>query len=172
MHKHLVSNVKGENIINKESLADIVELIRTSPTSSRLFFLLAAYSNNDNYIITNIATLSKMLGIVEIRTKNALQMLLEDGYIEIHKVKLQHSNTFMGVQHDKDLWKKSNFTEWKVIGEKPIGSLTLSGCYMKIILNDFVIKSKTERDNNFLLNIDKHLYYDTSIKEDDILWEM
>ena len=155
-------------------MADLTDMIRLSPNASRVLMLLLAHIDNKNSLITNTDTIGKMLGLTETSVKNALMLLNEKDYLEVYRIKLNNRNKIIKYIHDKQLWYKSRHKIWKVIDKKLFTTIQLNGEYIKIVINDFIIKGKNRNnyDNNILLNVDKNLFYDKRIKNDEILWEI
>lgn len=173
IQKHIVSkNLQGSLTCNKNSLADLADLIRISPISSRVFLLLAAYADDTNAIITDINTIAKMLGVKEEKVKYALRTLIRNGYIEAKEVKLAHKKDIMGVIHDKKLYYKSHKKIWKVIGEKLVTSYKISGTYNRFYINDYIIKcSNNGQEGNILKHIMGNLFYDSRVLNNELLSE-
>lgn len=174
VQKHIASkNIQGQLTFNKNFLGDLADLVRLSPTSSRVLLLLMAYADDENSIITDVKTIAVMLGEKNEAIEYALRNLLRNGYIEIKEVKLNHTNNMMGVIHDKKLYYKSHKKIWKVIGEKLVTSYKLSGTYNRFYINDFIVRcSDNGQHGNILQHIQGNLFYDTQIPSNEILWEM
>ena len=61
--KHIVNRHSLGNIeIDKDSLADITELIRISPTASRVLFVISNFADSTNSLISKVKTIAKVLG--------------------------------------------------------------------------------------------------------------
>lgn len=174
VQKHINSkNLKGIVTLNKNILADLADLIRLSPTASRLLFLIIAYADSNNSLISTTTTLGKMLGIDKKSAQSAMKTLVKNGYIELYTTEISKKEDIIGVYHDKELYKKSNKRIWKVIGDKYITTLDFSGVYTKLVLNSNIGKcSDTGSGNHILLNIKNNLFYDSRIKNAEIIWEM
>ena len=174
MQKHICCNLQGEVKINKSCMADLTDMIRISPNASRVLMFLFAHIDNKNSLITNLLTVSKMLGMTETMVKNSLILLSQKNYIDLYTVKLNHHNRIMKYIHDKKLWQESKHKIWKIVDKKLLTEIHLSQEYIKITVNNFIAtgRNKDNKDNNILLHIDKNLFYDKRIKDDEILWEI
>lgn len=168
MNKHNVGNIA----IDKCSLGDLAELIRISPTSARLLLCLANNADSDNELITDMNTLHKLLG-VSIETINyAVKKLFSEGFIDISQVKLKSEHDIYKYIHDDDLYEISKKTIWKVIGKEFVDKYTVSGTFNKIWVNSNIIKCSDNTVGNILLNVKGRIFYDTEVKENEIIWEM
>lgn len=174
IQKHTGSkNVQGIITLNKTALSDIGELYRLMPSSARILFLLIAYADDENAIITDVPTISKMLGLTEKLVKCSLTRLVENGYITFIIVKLRHENDLIGVQHDEELYEESEGKIWKVLREKYLGTLSFSEPKLKIKINDNIVKCSNNQRNNILIGLDDDgkLFYDTRIRDNEIIWD-
>lgn len=171
--KHIPSrNLKGVVKLNKESIADIADLIRLSPTSCRVLLLLMAYSDDKNNVITNIGTIAKLIGVDIKKAKYCIVTLIENGYIEATNIKIKHENDIFGVSHDKSLYKKSNKQIWKVTGDKYITTFKITGEYNRFHINSNIVKCSNNQEGNILTHINGNLFYDNRISNNEIIWEM
>ena len=156
MSKHIKnSNKDGSIEINKSSLGDIVELTRVSPTSARVLYTLANYADKDNSLISNINTLSLVLGEKKEVIKHSLCKLFRDGFIDINQ----------------QIYDLSHGAIWRVIGTELVDTVTLDGTYNKFTVNPAIITCKTTKENNILIHATGNLFYDTSVRSDEIIWE-
>lgn len=173
VQKHIVSkNLQGSLTFNKNALADLADLVRLSPISSRVFLLLTAYADDTNAVITDVNTIAQMLGVKEEKVKYALRTLIRNGYIEAKEVKLAHKKDIVGVIHDKKLYYKSRKKIWKVVGEKLVTSYKLNGTYNRFYINNYIAKcSNNGQHGNILKHIMGNLFYDSRILNNEILWE-
>ena len=163
-------NITGSINVNKCILADFSDLIRISPTSARVFVLLSAYSDEGNNIITDVKSISKVMGIESKVTKASLNFLLTNGYISLSEVTVDMSRKINGVVHDKELYKESGKREWNVIGTKLVADYRVNGTYNKIHINENILNSCGAK-NSMLINIKNNLFFDTKINNDEIFWE-
>ena len=171
IQKHIVNKgMKGAIQLNKEILADLADLIRLSPTSCRTLLLLMAYADKNNSIITNINTISKLLGIKLDETKYAINNLIKNGYVEMTEVKLNHSKDIIGVVHDKKLYYKSHKKIWKVIGDKFVTTYKINGTYNRFYINENVARC-SGKDSKILKSVKGNLFYDSTILNSEIIWE-
>ena len=167
--KHAIGNI----FMNKTYMADFADLIRTSPSAARVLIMLATYADNNNSVITDLNTISKLLGININTTEFAIKKLMANGYIEVTKVKLDHQHKIKGVVHDKKLYKESHKKNWKVIGEKLVINVNINGTYNRFKLNFDMFKCNGGSDDNNLLKcIRSNLFYDTSINDNELIWEV
>lgn len=172
MSKHIKnSNKDGSIEINKSSLGDIVELIRVSPTSARVLYTLANYADKDNSLISNINTLSLVLGEKKEVIKHSLCKLFRDGFIDIKKVQIDHKQDLFKFIHNKQIYDLSHGAIWRVIGTELVDTVTLDGTYNKFIVNPAIITCKATKENNILIHATGNLFYDTSVRSDEIIWE-
>ena len=173
IQKHISGkNLVGEVTINKNILPDIADLIRLSPTSCRILLLFIAYADDTNSVITDVNTISKLLGVEKRLTESALRNLIKNGYIEAKEVKLNHKNDIIGVVHDKKLYNKTRKLVWKVVGEKLVTTFKLNGTYNRFYINENIAKCKNNQSGNIIKHIDGNLFYDNRISNDEIIWEM
>ncbi len=174
IQKHTGSkNVQGTITLNKTALSDIGELYRLMPSAARIWFLLIAYADDNNAIITDVSTLSKMLGLSTKLVECSLIRLVENGYITIINVRLRHENDIIGVQHDEEMYENTDGEVWKVIREKYLGTIKFKELKMKIKINDNVVQCSNNQRNNVLIGLDKDgkVFYDTRIRDNEIIWE-
>lgn len=174
LQKHINSkNIQGTITLNKTALADIGELYRLMPVAARIWFLLIAYADDNNAIITNVNTIAKMLGVQEKLAQHGLSRLIENGYITIITVRLRHENDLIGVQHDEDLYEETGGEVWKVTREKYLGTIKLNKHYLKIRINENIVQCSNNQRNNILIGLDKggRVFYDTRIRDNEIIWE-
>ena len=174
LQKHINSkNIQGTITLNKTALADIGELYRLMPVAARIWFLLIAYADDNNAIITNVNTIAKMLGVQEKLAQHGLSRLVENGYITIITVRLRHENDLIGVQHDEDLYEETGGEVWKVTREKYLGTIKLNKHYLKIRINENIVQCSNNQRNNILIGLDKdgRVFYDTRIRDNEIIWE-
>ena len=173
VQKHISSkNLNGSVKFNKNMLADIADLIRLSPTSCRVLLLLIAHADDNNSIITDVKTISKLLGVDVEKIKSAIRNLIKNGYIEMREVQLNHTKDITGVIHDKKLYYKSHKKVWKVIGDKIVTSYKLTGTYNRFYINTNIVKCNNNQSNNILKYIKGNLFYDNRILNNEIIWEM
>jgi len=173
IQKHIANKkLEGKVEFNKNILADISDLVRLSPISFRVLLLLIAYADKNNSIITDIKTISEMLGIEVEKIKSAIRNLIKNGYIEMKEIKLNTSKDIIGVVHDKKLYYKSHKKIWKVIGEKFVTTWELNGTYNRFYINDNIVRCHSKQTNNILKHIDGNLFYDNRILDSEIIWEM
>lgn len=167
--KHLFGSV----FMNKTYMADFADLIRTAPSAARVLVMLSAYADSNNSVISDVSTISKLLGIDIEETKYALRKLNVNGYIEITEVKLQHQHKIKGVLHDKKLYNESHKKIWKVIGDKLVTNISLTGTYNRFRINcDMFRCTDSNEHNNILKNIKGNLFYDASIPNNELIWEV
>lgn len=170
--KHIKNNnVNGDIKIDKSSLGDIIELIRISPTSSRVLFTLANYCNKSNILISNVKTLSIILGEKKDKIKYALNKLYKTGFIDIKTVQINHKQDIFKYIHDKQLYDITDGAIWRVIGTELVDTENLEGTYNLFEVNPAIIKCSDNKINNVLLHCYGKLFYDTSIRSDEIIWE-
>ena len=174
MIQHHISNkeISGVVKLNKNIMADLADLIRLSPTSCRILFLFMAYADDENAVITDIHTISKLLGVEKKNVEASLRTLIKNGYVEMSEVKLQHENAIIGAVHDKNLYEASHRTEWKVVGERFVTNIKLHGTYNRFYINDNIAKCASGQHNNVIKRIGKNLFYDKRLLTSEILWEM
>ena len=99
--------MQGKIKLDKQSLADFIELIRISPVSARILLVLTAYVDKHNKVITTLKTISQMLNIKDPMTAYGLRKLVKEGFIELEVVKLDHKQTAETVTHDLELYFES-----------------------------------------------------------------
>jgi len=173
IQKHInIKNLQGTVSLNKDILVDLAELVRISPISSRLLFFIMGYADDNNEIITNVKTLSKYLGKNRGLIEYAIKNLVKNGYITMSCVDIDKSIDIIGKEHDMELYLASNKRIWKVIGNKYIGTFKIKGKYIKLKVNENIIKCSNNRTGNIILNIKDNLYYDTRIEDNDLKWEL
>ena len=173
IQKHVyIKNLQGTVSINKDVLVDLAELVRISPLSSRLLFFIMGYADDNNEIITNIKTLDRYLGRSKEQIEYAVKNLIKNGYITMSYVDIDKSIDIIGKEHDIELYLASNKRIWKVIGNKYIGTFKIKGKYIKLKVNENIIKCSNNRTGNIILNIKDNLYYDTRIEDNDLKWEL
>lgn len=173
IQKHVyIKNLQGTVSLNKDILVDLAELVRISPLSSRLLFFIMGYADDNNEIITNIKTLAKYLGKNKEQIEYAVKNLIKNGYITMSCVDIDKSIDIIGKEHDIELYLASNKRIWKVIGNKYIGTFKIKGKYIKLKVNENIIKCSNNRTGNIILNIKDNLYYDTRIEDNDLYWEL
>ena len=173
IQKHVyIKNLQGTVSLNKDILVDLAELVRISPLSSRLLFFIMGYADDNNEIITNIKTLAKYLGRSKEQIEYSVKNLIKNGYITMSCVDIDKSIDIIGKEHDIELYLASNKRIWKVIGNKYIGTFKIKGKYIKLKVNENIIKCSNNRTGNIILNIKDNLYYDTRIEDNDLKWEL
>ena len=173
IQKHVyIKNLQGTVSLNKDVLVDLAELVRISPLSSRLLFFIMGYADDNNEIITNIKTLAKYLGRSKEQIEYSVKNLIKNGYITMSCVDIDKSIDIIGKEHDIELYLASNKRIWKVIGNKYIGTFKIKGKYIKLKVNENIIKCSNNRTGNIILNIKDNLYYDTRIEDNDLKWEL
>ena len=173
IQKHVyIKNLQGTVSLNKDVLVDLAELVRISPLSSRLLFFIMGYADDNNEIITSIKTLAKYLGRSKEQIEYSVKNLIKNGYITMSCVDIDKSIDIIGKEHDIELYLASNKRIWKVIGNKYIGTFKIKGKYIKLKVNENIIKCSNNRTGNIILNIKDNLYYDTRIEDNDLKWEL
>ena len=173
IQKHVyIKNLQGTVSLNKDVLVDLAELVRISPLSSRLLFFIMGYADDNNEIITSIKTLAKYLGRSKEQVEYSVKNLIKNGYITMSCVDIDKSIDIIGKEHDIELYLASNKRIWKVIGNKYIGTFKIKGKYIKLKVNENIIKCSNNRTGNIILNIKDNLYYDTRIEDNDLKWEL
>ena len=173
IQKHVyIKNLQGTVSLNKDVLVDLAELVRISPLSSRLLFFIMGYADDNNEIITNIKTLAKYLGRSKEQIEYSVKNLIKNGYITMSCIDIDKSIDIIGKEHDIELYLASNKRIWKVIGNKYIGTFKIKGKYIKLKVNENIIKCSNNRTGNIILNIKDNLYYDTRIEDNDLKWEL
>ena len=172
MSKHIKNpNSDGSIEINKSSLGDIVELTRVSPTSTRVLYTIANYSDKNNSLISNINTLSLVLGEKKDVIKHSLRKLFKDGFIDIQKVQIDHKQDLFKFIHNQQLYELSHEIIWRVIGTELVDTVSLNGIYNKFTVNPAIITCNTNKENTILIHATGNLFYDTSIRDNEIIWE-
>lgn len=174
IQKHTGSkNVQGTITLNKTALSDIGELYRLMPSAARIWFLLIAYADDNNAIITDVSTISKMLGLDTKLVECSLVRLVKNGYITMINVRLRHENDIIGVQHDEEMYENTEGEVWKVIREKYLGTIKFKELKLKIKINDNIVQCSNNQRNNVLIGLDKDgkVFYDTRIRDNEIIWE-
>ena len=173
VQKHIASKkLTGEISLNKNIMADLADLIRLSPTASRILLLFMAYADSENSVITDITTISKLLGITKQSSEAAIRTLIKNGYVEMSEVKLNHENDIIGVVHDKKLYNKTRRQVWKVVGEKLVTTVKLTGTYNRFYINTNIAKCTSNKHGNIIKYIKGNLFYDYRIDDNEIIWEM
>ena len=81
----------GNIEIDKSCVGDIIELTRTNPTCTRVLFTLANYADKTNSLITDVHTLSYILGEKDSLVRYSLNKLFDLCYIDIKRVEIDHS---------------------------------------------------------------------------------
>lgn len=174
--RYLNTDLHGGKInFNKKYIANYIDLIRISPTTSRILFLISSYANRNNTVITDCHTIKKLLGLGDVRiVKSSLLTLVNNGYITIKTIQLNTKTDIIKVTHDRDLYKKSLFKEWKVIDEPIIEEFKVSGAFNLITINDDMItcEEDTEGGSNLILHLKNNLFYDKNIVNDEILFSV
>lgn len=164
-------NLDGNVNLNKKLIGNYIDLIRISPLSARVFMLLCAYASRNNTVITDVKSISALLGLVpEKDIKGALNTLIKNSYIEISTVKIDKSVDIKGVIHDRNLYKESNKEKWEVTGHKLVTSYNVTGEFNLITINEqFAVADENESDgSNLILHIKGRLFFDSSILDEDI----
>ena len=170
--KHIVNRHSLGNIeIDKDSLADITELIRISPTASRVLFVISNFADSTNSLISNVKTIAKVLGESKESVKYSLCKLAKEGFIDIAKIKINHQQDIFKYIHDKQKYDLTNGNIWTVIGTELVDTYSIDGVYNKFTVNSAVIKCSDNKINNVLLHAKGNLFYDTNIDNSEIIWE-
>ena len=174
IQKHLpVKHASGNIVFDKRMLADMADLVRTSPVAFRTLMLFMTYANNDNSVITDVKSIARMLGVKIELAKYAVRKLINNGYVTMSEVKLNHQHAIVGVQHDKAEYRRTKGKKWEVVGNKLITNFTLTGTYNKFTIDSHFIKCvNSDYSNNILTNISGNLFYDSSIPDNEIIWEL
>lgn len=172
--KHLPQrHLDGNAVVEKYMMADLADLIRLAPSAARVLVLLMAYADDSNSVITNCKSIAEMLGLKIDLTKYAIRKLIKNSYITATEVQLNHTHPIVGVVHDRKEYSKSCHTRWEVIGEKPICDLKFNGKYNRFTINGSIIKcNNSTKANNVLINIKDNLFYDNSILDNELLWDV
>lgn len=172
MKKHLKNPNKDGNItVSKSSLIDIIELTRVSPTSIRVLYTLANYADSNNSVISSIKSLSLILGIDKKLIKHCLTKLFNEGFIDIKKVEINHKQDLFKYIHNQEVYDLTDGAIWRVIGTELVDTMELSGIYNKFTINPAIIKCNGNTKNNILIHCSGILFYDTSIDNNEIIWE-
>ena len=74
-------------------------------------------------------------------------------------------------KHNKQVYQLTNHTIWRVIGTELIGSYDLKGVYFKFTVNSGIITCKNDKTNNLLVQCKGNIFYDTSLKNNELIWE-
>lgn len=162
-----IGNIK----INKSSLADISELIRESALSTRVLFCIASNADSSNELITDVKTLSKIIGCKKEEIKYALRKLNRNGFIDIDTVQINHKEDIYKFIHDEDLYEKSKETIWNVVDTELVDEYKVTGTFNRITVNDAIIKCSDNKHNKVLLHVKGHLFFDKSINDNEIISE-
>lgn len=164
-------NLDGNINLNKKLIGNVIDLARLSPTALRVFLLLCAYISRSNRVITDVASIGRLLGIEDLnKVKSALNTLQNNGYIEFSALQLDKSIDIHGVIHDRNLYSKSNEHKWEVVGTKLVTSYGVSGMFNLITVNEqFATADENGEDgSNLILHIKGRLFLDTSLSEDEL----
>lgn len=164
-------NLDGNINLNKKYIGNVIDLIRISPLSARVFMLLCAYASRNNTVISDVNSISKLLGNEDIdRIKSALKTLQENSYIDFKTIHLSKDIDITGVIHDRSLYSESNKEKWEVIGNKIVHSYKLEGDFNIFTINEqfAVADENQEEGSNIVLHINGRLFYDSSIPREDI----
>ena len=168
--KHIdIKNMQGKIKINKQSLADLIELIRISPISARILLVLSAYIDKKNRIVTTVKTLSHILNLKKEEIEYGLRKLAKEGFIDLEVVKLDHKQTAELVTHDENLYYESECTVWEVISRQRASNLDFNGRYIRATVNSNVITGTKDQDNRAFINIKNNLFFDKSLNENEII---
>ena len=103
--------------------------------------------------------------------KHSLCKLFRDGFIDIKKVQIDHKQDLFKFIHNKQVYDLSHGAIWRVIGTELVDTVTLDGTYNKFIVNPAIITCKATKENNILIHATGNLFYDTSVRSDEIIWE-
>lgn len=172
MRKHIKNKDACGNIeFDKSCVGDIIELTRTNPTSTRVLLTLANYSDKSNSLITDVNTISYILGEQPRTIRYALNKLYNLGFIDISHVEINHTQNLFRYKHNKQVYQLTNHTIWRVIGTELIGSYDLKGVYFKFTVNNGIITCKNDKTNNLLVQCKGNIFYDTSLKNNELIWE-
>lgn len=164
-------NLDGNINLNKKYIGNVIDLIRISPLSARVFMLLCAYASRNNTVITDVKSICSLLGVDnESYVKSSLNTLCNNSYITISTIKIDKDVDINGVTHDRKLYKDSNNTKWEVTGNKLVTSFNVNGEFNLITINDqFAVADENEEDgSNMILHIKGRLFFDTNIPNEDI----
>ena len=172
MKKHIKNKDACGNIeIDKSCVGDIIELTRTNPTCTRVLFTLANYADKTNSLITDVHTLSYILGEKDSLVRYSLNKLFDLCYIDIKRVEIDHSQDIFKYKHNKQVYNLTNHAIWRVIGTELIGKYNLKGIYYKFTVNEGLFTCKNNKENTLLLQYKYNLFYDTEIKSNELIWE-
>ena len=167
--KHIhVNDLQGKIKIEKESVADLIELIRVSPVAMRILLLLSVYVDKTNSLITTVKTLNYMLNLKSSQTEYGLRKLAKEGFIDLEAVKLDHKQSAEVVSHNDELYFDSACTIWEVISRERASNFDLTGKYIKVTVNSAVISSTKVRENRVLFKVKDNLFFDKDINENEI----
>lgn len=170
--KHIVNKYKnGTLLFKKDSLADITELTRISPTATRILFLLANYCDKNNSIITDPKTLSKLIGLNRKQVESSLRKLFREQFIDITRIYIEHSQDIFKYLHDYQVYHLSRKDIWRVIDTELVGSYNIKGYFNRFIINPIIIKCQNTDENNLLLHCSGNAFYDIEIPNEEMLWE-
>lgn len=170
--KHIrISDMQGKIKIDKQSLADLVELIRVSPISARILLVLSAYVDKKNRLITTPKTISKMLNAKTELVEYGFRKLAKEGFIDLEVVKLNHKQTAELVTHDLELYWDSEETIWQVISRQRAEQVDLTGKYIRATLNSAVITGTKNGENRTLFQVTNNLFFDRNINDNEIFNE-
>lgn len=161
--------MQGKIKLDKQSLADFIELIRISPVSARILLALTAYVDKHNKVITTIKTLSQMLNLKDAMTAYGLRKLVKEGFIELEVVKLDHKQTAETVTHNLELYFESEYTVWEVISRQRAENLDLTGKYIRATINPAVLTGTKDYTNRVFFNVEKNLFFDKEVNENEII---
>ena len=172
IQKYLNTDLHSGNItINKEYIANIIDMVRVTPNSLRVLLLLCSYASRNNKVITDVRSIAKLLGFKEEENvKSYLRNLISNGWIEMSTIRLSHSNDIIGVRHDRDLYMASNKLDWEVTDNKFITNFKLSGEFNIFTINESMItcEETTEAGSNLILSLKGNLFYDKTITKEDV----
>lgn len=165
------ANLHGSITLEKKCIANVIDMIRVNPTAARVFILLTAYASRNNTIISDVRSISKLLGIKDDnKTKSAIRVLLENGFMTMKSCRININRDFNGVTHDRFLHKLSGGEDWVVTGEKLILNFKLDREFNIFTIDESFSSGEecTEEGSNLILHLKDRLFYDTSITEEDI----
>lgn len=165
------ANLHGAITLEKKCIANIIDMIRINPTAARVFILMTAYASRNNTVISDTNTISKLLGIKDDnKTKSAIRVLIENGYISMRSCKIHVDRDFNGVNHDRFLHKLSEGEDWVVTGEKLITNFKLDREFNIFTIDESFSSGDecTQEGSNLILHLKDRLFYDTSITEEEI----
>ena len=172
IQKYLNTDLHSGSItINKEYIANVIDMVRVTPNSLRVLLLLCSYASRNNKVITDVRSIAKLLGFKEEENvKSYLRNLISNGWIEMSTIRLSHSNDIIGVRHDRDLYMASNKLDWEVTDNKFITNFKLSGEFNIFTINESMItcEETTEAGSNLILSLKGNLFYDKTITQEDI----